>query len=152
MQDIRAGRQPCWKGKEEQWVPWNWLSLPKCIWKQGCMTPSLGSELRHIGDVSELAFHHLRVNFFLGRLLEAQWRVYMTENSEIIGTMCRGNGEAEYISHGTSVVVAGTPHEIQGPHGDGHRRKNQLLNIWQAQRLQSHFTSNKTQPRKNAIK
>lgn len=53
------------------------------------MTPSLGSELRHIGDVSELAFHHLRVNFFLGRLLEAQWRVYMTQNSNKQG-LCVG--------------------------------------------------------------
>ena len=47
------------------------------------MTLSLGSDLRHVGDVSELAIHHLRVNFFLGRLLGAQWRVYMPQNSEI---------------------------------------------------------------------
>ena len=66
--------------------------------------------------------------------------------------MCRGNGETEYISHGASVVVGGTPHEIQGPHGHGQKRKNQLLSIWQAQRLQSHLTSNKTQSRTNVIK
>ena len=52
----------------------------------------------------------------------------MKQNSEI-GAMCRGNGETEYISHGTSVVVGETLHKIQGPHGHGHKRKNQLLNI-----------------------
>ena len=149
MQDTRAGRQPCWKGKEEPWVPWNWLSLPKCIWQQECMTLSLGSDLRHVGDVSELAIHHLRVNFLLGRLLGAQWRVYMPQNSEIN----RGHVKRQWRNriHLPWSKCCGWRDPTRTSR-TWSEEKNRLLSIWQAQRLQSHLTSNKTQSRTNVIK
>lgn len=92
---ILGCKQAYWKS--EQCCPGTGLLKEK-----GCRTLSLGSDLRHIGDVSELAYYRLRVFQMLPRrsAWESSGESLLWSRTVTTEAKGLGKGGTEYTFHG----------------------------------------------------